>query len=109
MFDYDGTVETEFWTLHPKQISPDNYERIMDAVYECDIIDFLAEKMEWGPGAVSEGMISMDDYDPESDRAKISIDIPYEIYDEHEEKVLELLEVIDGALDDYAGGWVRNC
>jgi len=108
-FKYDGKVTTEFWRFNPRDVSPKDFERIEDIVFGCKIVDFLAEKMDWGPGAISEGMITMDEYDPQSHRCEISIDIPVEIYEKYEDEIMEMLYDIDGALDDYAGGWGRNC
>jgi hypothetical protein len=108
-FKYDGEVETEFWRFYQKSCSADDYENINDAVFGCSVIDFLAEKMDWGPGAVLEGMIGMDDFDPTGGSAEISVDIPIEIYKEYQDKIEEMLGEIEGALDDYAGGWSRNC
>ena len=108
-FKYNGEVVTEFWRFYQRSCSADDFENIENTVFGCSIIDFLAEKMDWGPGAVSEGMIHMDDFTPTGDSAKISVDIPKEIYEEYEDKIEEMLDEIDGALDDYAGGWSRNC
>lgn len=98
----------DVWSINCKGCTPMGWEAIEEAVFGCGIVEFLAEKMDWGEGAVQNKLVLMEDYDPNGWR-NITIEMPESFEGKYEGEITAMFDKIDSAIDDNAGTWSFNC